>query len=201
MAVRDYWAVFGSGAPSSASGLNPTFIAFINGGGSNITPPSISEPGSKGLYRFQYDATQTIAFVLDGATTALASSSRYVVGVLDPQDQIGVTVLAIGVTTSAIGSTLAGIGSSLVGLGSTLQFLGAGLTQIVNSIGSTASSFGSTSIDPTDLFGFLKRSQEFQEGARTYTKSSGTLQFFDRGASTLLVEQTVTDSTTQTNRT
>lgn len=170
--ARDYWAVFTSGAPSTTSGLAPTFITFINGSGANITPPSISEPGTKGLYKFSYDATQTIAFVLDGATTSLGSGStvRYLSGVLDPQDTFGSTLtaigatvtshntlftnlgttlvaigstnLAMGVTQAGMGNTLAAVGVSLTAQGSTILGIGASLTAQGNTIAALGASFG-----------------------------------------------------------
>ncbi len=225
MATRDYWAVFGSGAPSTYSGLAPTFISFINGGGSNITSPAITEPGTKGLYKFAYDATQTISFVLDGATTQLASSDRYITGVLDAYDTFGVTLNAIGatqsangillgnmgITLSAIGSTvglIGGIGSTqtangilITNIGTTLVATGSSLSGLASFVGSTASSFGSTSIDPTTLFGFLKRAQEMTEGNETYVKSTGVMTASSRGSSTLLASKTISDTSSQTTKT
>ncbi len=64
------------------------------------------------------------------------------------------------------------------------------------SLGYTASSFGSTSTDPADVFGFLKRAQEFNEGNQTFLKSSGQWQIFSRGSSTLFAIKTLTNSAT-----
>lgn len=192
--ARDYWAAFGGGSLGAKSGLAPTFITFINGSGSGIVSPAITEPGTKGLYKFSYDATQTIAFILDGATTGLAASDRYVSGTLEPQDNFGITLAAIGTTT-------AGMGVTLSGLGVTVSAIGTSLGSLAVLIGSTASSFGSTSVDPGDLFGMLKRLQEFQEGNNTYIKATGILDFYSRGSSTLLREKTVSDNSTQTTKT
>lgn len=221
MATRDYWLRFGSGNPQSLSGLAPTFITFIDSSGNNITPPAITEPGSKGLYKFSYDPTLTIAFVADGATTGLASSDRYIVGALDAQDTFGVTLNAIGTTQVAMGSTLIGFGNSFVvfsstftalnssfvavsatlaGMASTLAAMGVTLGGLEASIGSTASSFGTDASDPTTLFGFMKRIQELNEGAQTYTKASGALALYSRGASQLLRQLTVSDTATLTTK-
>lgn len=206
--AREYWAAFGGGSLGAKSGLAPTFIVFINGSGSGIVSPAITEPGSKGLYKFAYDATQTISFILDGATTGLAASDRYIPGVVEAQDNFGITLVGIGATVGGIGATLFGVGTTLAGMGNTL--LGIGASQLAQGvtlaglgalIGSTASSFGSTSVDPVDLFGFLKRAQEFNEGNQTYIKSTGILDFYSRGSSTLLREKTVSDTTTQTTKT
>lgn len=60
--------------------------------------------------------------------------------------------------------------------------------------GYTGSGIGSTSVDPSDLFGAIKRRQEFQEGPQTFIKSSGIWDVYSRGASTLLVQKTLTSS-------
>jgi hypothetical protein len=206
--ARPYWAAFGGGSLTAKSGLAPTFVTFINASGSNITPPAISEPGSKGLYLFSYDATQSIAFVLDGATTGLAGADRFVIGTLEAQDNFGITLSAMSATLLGMGSTVfaigvsgLAIGATLSAVGTTLGAIGTTLTSLAVGIGSTASSIGSTSVDPVDLFGFLKRAQEFREGNQVYTKSTGILDFYSRGSSTLLREKTVTDNTTQTTKT
>lgn len=102
MAARDYWLVFGSGNPALKSGLSPTFITFVDGTGATLAPPSITETYvGTGLYKFSYEATLTIAFTCDGATTGLSTSDRYIVGVLDPQDWMG---QRLGFTTSTFGN-------------------------------------------------------------------------------------------------
>ncbi len=195
MATRNYWAVFGSGAPTTNSGLAPTFITFISPTGSAGSAPSITEPGTKGFYLFQYDASLTmISFVLDGATTGLAATDRYVYGVLDPFDSFGTTL-------NAIGSTLSGMGSTLAGMGATLSGTGATLSGIASLLGGTGSSFGTDVVDPTTVFGFLKRAQETNEGNEAYVKSTGVMTISSRGSSQLLATKTITDSTSQTTKT
>lgn len=215
MATRDYFAVFGSGAPSTKSGLAPTFITFITTTGANGTPPAISEPGSQGIYKFSYDASATlITFVLDGATTGLDTSDRYIVGVLDPQDTFGVTLNAIGVSAAAVGVTLAGMGVTLAGMGSTitgigntviaigdtLAPIGADVAGLVTSIGTSSSSIGFTNVQPVDIFGFLMRAQEFAEGNQNYAKATGILGYFSRG-NTMIAQKTISDTATETTRT
>ncbi len=63
-------------------------------------------------------------------------------------------------------------------------------------LGYTSSSIGSTSVDPGDIFGAIKRRQEFQEGPQNFIKSSGVWNVFSRGSSTLLVQKTLTNNTT-----
>ncbi len=62
--------------------------------------------------------------------------------------------------------------------------------------GWTGSGFGSTSIDPSDIFGMVKRNQENLEGNSTFLKSSGAWNIFSRGSSTLLATKILTQSTT-----
>lgn len=83
----DYFLVFGQGDPSQNSGLAPTFTVFQNPSGGSTTPPSISELNSTGIYTFNYAPKGPIAFVVDGATTGLASSDRYIRGALDLGDE------------------------------------------------------------------------------------------------------------------
>lgn len=224
MANKDYWASFGA---SAVSGLNPTFIVFVSPGGGNGTPPSITEPGSKGLYKFSYDASLTqIAFVLDGFTSGLAFQDRYVKGVLDIYDQMGFSLNAMGSSMSVMGSSLSvmgislsamgvslsafgvsqlALGNSLVALGTSNLALGVSNlaigTSLVAGLGDTASSYGTDVSDPTTVFGFLKRAQETREGNETYTKSTGVLDIYSRGSSQLLREKTISDSTTSTTKT
>ncbi len=63
-------------------------------------------------------------------------------------------------------------------------------------LGYTGSSIGSTSVDPGDIFGNQKRRLEFDEGVQTFIKSTGEWSIFDRTASTLLNQKTLTNSTT-----
>lgn len=126
---------------------------------------------------------------------------------------IGTTSVAIGTTNAAsisnLGSTLTSIGNTqfaygatltaqMLNMGATLSTLGGTLTGL---LGTSASSIGSTSIDPTTVFGFLMRAQELAEGNQTYTKSTGVLDLYSRGSSTLLREKTIADSSTSTTKT
>lgn len=101
----DYFLVFGGGDPSSKSGLAPTFTVFSTPAGGATTAPSIAEIGTTGIYTFNYAPQGPIAFVVDGATTGLATADRYIVGSLDLGDESG--TISIGTTTDSIGSNLA----------------------------------------------------------------------------------------------
>jgi hypothetical protein len=73
--------------------------------------------------------------------------------------------------------------------------------QIVDQrVGTISDSFGSTSIDPTTVYGYLKRMQELLEGNATFTKATGTWQISSRGSSTLLREKSLTNTTTQATK-
>lgn len=258
--ARDYFFAFGGGNPATNASLTPTFITFVNNAGTTFAPPAIAEkyPGS-GLYYVSYGATQTMAFVLDGATSGLATTDRYISGVFDPYDQFGVTLnsaYALGVTnlsyvtqilangttlfaldtlnfglgTTAVagitlvygqGSTLFAldsvgnsiitfIGNSLIAqstelfaIGSTLSSissLGSSFLGLASILGTTASSYGSTNVDPVDVMGYLKRNRELMEGNQVYTKATGLLDLYVRGGATLLIEKTISDTSTQTTK-
>jgi hypothetical protein len=207
--ARDYWFTFGSGNPTSHASLSPTFIFFVNSGGSTIAPPAVAETYSgSGMYKVSYHATQTIAFVLDGATTGLATSERYIAGVFDPQDMfgasltgIGVSVAAIGVSLNALGASVIAFGASLGAIGTSVIAMGNTLSALNTNVGTTSSSFGSTAVDPTTVMGFLMRSMEVQEGNQNYAKASGVLSIYSRGSSTLLRSKTIADSTSETTKT
>lgn len=195
--MKSYTVQFGSGNPQGFTGLAPTFLTFYNlATGTTNAPPSIAETiaGKTGIYTFQYGTTQPISFLLDAATTSPGPNGRYVAGQLDPSDradEYGNTLIAYGLTTI---SMLTAIGLSMGTFGGSLGALGL-------LIGDTSSSYGSTSIDPTTVFGFLKRAQEISEGNETYTKSTGYLDYYPRAASTLLRQKLISDTTSETTKT
>lgn len=68
-------------------------------------------------------------------------------------------------------------------------------------LGTVSDSFGSTYTDPSTVFAYLKRSQEFWEGNSTYTKSSGIWNIYSRGSSTLLAQKTLVNNSTSATKT
>ena len=223
--ARDYWFAFGS-RPAANTGLAPTFITFVNSSGTTLVPPTITETyAGSGLYKSNYNATQTISFVLDGATTGLADSIRYIMGVFDPQDQFGQTLLntsdrtvtliamgttmvglgdtavALGITSVALGTTSVALGNTAVALGNTGVAIGATTLGYVSGIGDTSSTYGSSSQDPVTLYGYMKRLQEFLEGNQSYTKATGALIFSSRAGATTLASKTVSDTVSSTTKT
>lgn len=202
--MKFYSVVFGNGNPLGFTGLAPTFLSFYNlATGTTNAPPSIAETiaGKTGIYTFQYGVTQPICFLLDAATTSPGANGRYVTGQIDPADRIdeyGNTLIAMGTSAAALGSTLL---STLNALGSTLSGIGNTSGNLAALVGNTSSIFGSTLADPTTLFGYLKRSQEIQEGNNVYTKATGIFQFYSRGSSTLLTNKTISDSSSTTTKT
>ena len=68
------------------------------------------------------------------------------------------------------------------------------------STGFLGDSFGSTSVDPTTIFGYVKRLQEFLEGNAVYAKATGLWNISSRGSSTLLRVKTLTDTTTSSTK-
>lgn len=99
-----YYLVFGGGDPSSNSGLAPTFTVFQNAAAGATTAPAISEIASTGIYGFTYNPLGSINFVVDGATTGLAPSNRYITGALDVGDSANNA--NIGSITDVIGDNV-----------------------------------------------------------------------------------------------
>jgi hypothetical protein len=215
--VKTYYVRFGSGDPRSNSGLSPTFLSF-NNYGTAVTPPGITSViGATGFYAFQYGTTTPIVFLIDGATTGLDNSVRFVTGAIDPvdrADEYGTTIVAQGTSSLAQGLTLLGYGASNIALGTTGVAIGTSLIALGNTIlagsggsgnslsaeillriGATTSTFGSNVLDPGDLFGYMKRMQEFLEGNQQFTKTSGAWQINSRGGS-LLATKSLSNSST-----
>lgn len=184
---KNYLVTF-SGA-TGIPGLAPTFIIFktVPGGVDVSSPPGITQlPTNTGLYYFTYGPTAPIAFTIDGATTSLVN--RYVTDIIDPiqaVDEPAATLIAMGTTLIAMGTTLT-----------------MGMTTLVSFLGSTASSFGTTATDPTTVYGYLKRTQEFLEGNSVFTKNSGVWDIYSRGSGTTtqLRQKTLTDTSTTTTK-
>jgi len=263
--MKTYYVRFGSGDPRSNSGLSPTFLTF-NNYGTAVTPPGITSViGATGFYAFQYGTTTPIVFLIDGATSGLDNSVRYVAGSIDPVDRadeygttlvaIGSSNIALGTSSVALGTTMVAIGTSNIALGTSNFALGttnfalgttnfaigtsnnalgtsnfalgttnfalatsilaqgvtitsyvssfgagnSGTAEILLRMGSTASTFGTSAADPVDIFGFLKRLQEFNEGNQSFDKVGGAWTINSRGGS-LLATKTLTNSSTQVSK-
>lgn len=160
--MKNYTFSFGSGNPSTYTGLAPTFLLFNSlADGTSLARPGITEIFSgSGVYRFQYEpqVDTPIFFLLDGGATITTSSDRYVKGGIDAIQQVD---QVLGVTSAAIGST---------------------------------------AIDPSTMFGYVKRLVEWLEGSQVFTKATGTWAVSSRGG-TLLGSKTLANNTTQTTRT
>lgn len=139
---------------------------------------------------------QGVSIIAQGVTNIALGTSNVALGTSNIAQGntlfgFGVSNIALGTSNAAIGSTIYGYGVSIYALGISIYALG--LSTVIN-IGTTASSFGSTSTDPSDLFGYMKRVLENLEGNNTFIKSSGELDIYSRGSSTLLRVKTVTNS-------
>jgi len=110
----------------------------------------------------------------------------------------GVSNFALGTSNFALGVTNLGYGVSNFALGNLIT---AQAATLVSNLGGTASSFGTDLVDPTTVFGFLKRALETREGNETYVKATGILDIYSRGSSQLLAEKTISDSTSETTKT
>ncbi len=156
--AKTYWFTFGTN-PTATTGLAPTFTQFVDQLGQTLSPPGITEsPAGFGFYRANYTVglSTSIAFVVDGGAT-LSTSIRYATGNIFEQNSL-----------DTLGTTLLTVAN------------------IAPLIGSTVASFGSTSVDPSTVFGYLRRSMEVQEGNQTFLKSTGQWSILSRGSSTLL---------------
>lgn len=172
--MKTYYVRFGSGDPRSNFGLSPTFLIF-NTYGSAVTPPGITSViGATGFYAFQYGTTTPIVFLIDGATTGLDATSRYVSGAIDPvdrMDEIGTTLVAIGTTNFALGTTAVALGITNAGFGLTSVALGTtavalGVTNVA--IGTTNLGYGVTNVAiGTTLTGYGVST--YAVGLSTYT--------------------------------
>lgn len=192
--AKSYFLQFGSGNPASYTGLSPTFTIFSMDGLTAISAPAIAEtPSGSGFYKFTYGPTATILFLADGGAT-LSTSDRYISGTLDPNQVLneGMTFLV----QSA--SFLIGGMSYLIG---GVTYSAVGVSAILGRIGATTDSFGSTAADPTTLFGYAKRTQEFNEGNASFNKSTGLWDIYSRGSSTLLIEKQLTNTASSATKT
>lgn len=219
--ANTYGVAFSNTDPRNYTSLAPTFLIFNQmSDGASLARPAISQLLAHGItytgiYQFTYTASTSVYFLLDAITTSTASD-RYVYGILDPVqrvdqrlEEIGSTVVALGNTAVALGTTGVAIGTTGVALGTTAVAIGTSvlaasqtLVAIGNTlgtldarIGTTSSTFGTSATDPGDLYGYMKRIQEFLEGDATFTKSSGAWAVKSRGGS-LLASKTLTNTST-----
>lgn len=150
-----------------------------------------------------------------GSTLNAIGSSNIALGTTNVA--LGTTNVALGTTNIALNTSIIAQGSTLVGyavstyaaaltllaqtqtISVNLSLNIAGISLIMQSIGTTASAIGTTSVDPGDLFGYLKRLQEFNEGIQNFNKTSGVWNISTRG-NTLFASKTLTNSSTQVNR-
>lgn len=104
MAIKTFYAAFGSGDPATYTGLSPTFVIFSAGGLTALAAPGVTEtPAGSGLYRFDYPGpTLSIVFKLD-AGSGVTVGDRYIKSSLDPiqavDDKVGTITDSFGSTT------------------------------------------------------------------------------------------------------
>ena len=150
-------------------------------------------------------------------------------GTGDPRLNTGLTPTFIQFFVLASGATLAPPGITETQVGSGAYYFSYGTTQSIfatadggaalaagdrfvsavldpiqsvdQKAGYITDSFGSTSVDPSTLFGFAKRMQEWLEGNANYNKSTTLWDVYSRGSSTLLAEKTLTNTTTSATKT
>jgi hypothetical protein len=123
---------------------------------------------------------------------------------------LGMTNVALNITGAALGTTAVALGISAVSSGITAVALGntilalstsnfAGNSSLLALIGNTSSSFGSEVADPSTVFGYLKRMQEFNEGDQSFNKTSGVWTIQARNTS-LIATRTLSNSSSEVTR-
>jgi len=168
--LKTFGVVFTTGDPSVHTGLVPVFNKFKTISGTAVATPTISELSSDGLYHF--------------AATLLPNEVIYFV--MD------------GATTSLGGNRYVSglldpkdsIDQQLTDHSSTLSAL----------IGTTSSLFGDDATDPPDIFGYLKRCLEWQEGDAVYNKTTGVWSSTDRAGLTTIASKTLTSDDTNVTK-
>jgi hypothetical protein len=141
-----YGVAFSGTNPSSYPSLAPTFITFKKmSDGSDVTPPTIAQVSTTGIYSFTFTPSFSVYFLLDGITVS-QSTDRYVYGVLDPVQKTDIQIAEMGSTLAAINSTLVALGTT--GIASTVQ-MGSTLTALNNTlaaIGTSGVALGTSSV-------------------------------------------------------
>lgn len=203
-----YVVQFGSGNPTLRTGLTPTFVQFRTvSTGATALPPSIAEISNIGLYQFVYGPTVAISFVLDGGAAITDSGIRFLSQQLDPAQTIDVAVANLGTTTVAMGNSLSILGGSLSIMGNSMNIMGtsivamgvtvssivSGASGVLALLGNNASSYGDNTTNPTTVFGYLRRAQQFGEGDAIFTKATGVWDVYPRGVTTTLLLEKVLD--------
>lgn len=135
-------------------------------------------------------------------------------------DYLGNTLTPPGITEPLAGSgyylfqyaatlSIAFLADGGAQLGSDARYVRGNLDPIQSvdqKVGAITDSFGDNLTDPTTIFGFVKRIDEFLEGDQQYLKASGIWNIYSRaGASgplsgTLLREKTLSNDSTEVTR-
>lgn len=141
----------------------------------------------------QTEINQGITLVAIGNSSIALGTSGVAqnVSIIAGQLNLGVTLVGIGNTSIALGTSIYSLEQAI---GSTLLSIGSIGISLSAAIGSTASSIGTATTDPGDLFGYLKRISELEQGQETFVKGSGVLTMLDRTGGITLAQRTVTNS-------
>lgn len=136
-----------------------------------------------------------------GTTNVALGTTAVELGNLN--QQANSTLTALGVTSVGYGETNLAYNTSIYAASITLTAIGVSHSALSSSlmalIGTTMSSIGTTSVDPSDLFGYLKRLQEFNEGNATFNKVSGVWDIQTRG-STTFASKTLGNTSTEVSK-
>jgi len=108
----------------------------------------------------------------------------------------GASVYAAALTILAQTATIA---VNVSGIIVNVSLNAAAIDEINLKLGTTMSVIGTNLVNPPDVFGYLKRLQEFNEGNQTFNKNTGIWDISSRG-NTLLAEKTLTNTSSQVTK-
>lgn len=73
------------------------------------------------------------------------------------------------------------------------------IQSVDESVGMSSDTIGTTAVDPSTIYGQIKRMQEYNEGQMVFTKATGTWDIKTRGG-TLIAQKALTNTTTSATR-
>lgn len=162
-----------------------------------IADAATTSPGTDGRYvtgaidpadRIDYFGTTIMAI---GTTGVAIGTTGVALGTTSAA--LGVTAVSYGLLNLAQGSTIFALGTTGVAIGTTvLSYLSSGSLGGLNPfIGTTVSSYGNSTLDPTDIMGYVKRLQEILEGNASFGRTQQTWDLYSRGSTTLLRSKSI----------
>lgn len=151
------------------------------------------------------DPSDNIDDQLTNASVTLQALGNSNVALGNTNVAIGLTNVALGTTNNALNNTILAHGFTNVAyntsIAAELSTLSAQSSTLSANIGDTTSLFGDSSTDPSTVFGYLKRMQEFKEGDQSFDKTTGVWTIQDRTGATTIATRTLDNTSTAVTRT